>query len=137
MFKPHSDKVVIAKVDATMNDVPDEIQGFPTIKLFKAGSKGSPVDYSGSRTIEDLIDFIRDNGSHGIDLSSEAAATEAVETDGMPHQAAAATASVSSAASTASGAAEKVVSAVKGAAEAAAKVVASDDDDIADSHDEL
>ena len=31
--------VIIAKVDATANDVPDEIQGFPTIKLFPAGKK--------------------------------------------------------------------------------------------------
>ncbi|KAF4628906.1 hypothetical protein G7Y89_g9247 [Cudoniella acicularis] len=34
-----ADKVTIAKVDATANDVPDEIQGFPTIKLFKAGER--------------------------------------------------------------------------------------------------
>jgi len=56
--------VTIAKVDATANDVPDEIQGFPTIKLFPAGKKDAPVDYSGSRTIEDLVQFIKDNGSH-------------------------------------------------------------------------
>jgi protein disulfide-isomerase A1 len=58
--------VTIAKVDATANDVPDEIQGFPTIKLFPAGKKDSPVDYSGSRTIEDLVQFIKDNGSHKV-----------------------------------------------------------------------
>jgi protein disulfide-isomerase A1 len=58
--------VTIAKVDATANDVPDEIQGFPTIKLFPAGKKDSPVDYTGSRTIEDLVQFIKDNGSHKV-----------------------------------------------------------------------
>lgn len=58
------DKVVIAKVDATANDVPDEIQGFPTIKLFPAGSKTEPVTYSGPRTIEDLIKFIKENGKY-------------------------------------------------------------------------
>lgn len=60
-------KVVVAKVDATANDVPDEIQGFPTIKLYPAGSKDSPVEYQGSRTIEDLANFVRDNGKHGVD----------------------------------------------------------------------
>ncbi|PGH19072.1 protein disulfide-isomerase domain [Helicocarpus griseus UAMH5409] len=66
-----SSKVTVAKVDATANDVPDEIQGFPTIKLFPAGSKDSPVEYSGSRTVQDLANFIRDNGKHGVDAYVE------------------------------------------------------------------
>ncbi|KAL8785122.1 MAG: hypothetical protein Q9195_008768 [Heterodermia aff. obscurata] len=60
-------QVTIAKVDATANDVPDEIQGFPTIKLFPAGAKDSPVLYSGSRTIEDLAAFIKENGKYKAD----------------------------------------------------------------------
>lgn len=63
----YASKVIVAKVDATANDVPDEIQGFPTIKLFVAGKKDSPIDYQGSRTVEDLANFIRDNGSHKVD----------------------------------------------------------------------
>jgi protein disulfide-isomerase A1 len=58
------DKVVIAKVDATANDVPDEISGFPTIKLFPAGKKSEPVTYNGARTVEDLIEFIKENGKY-------------------------------------------------------------------------
>ena len=93
-FQSFGDKVTIAKVDATQNDVPDEIQGFPTIKLYPAGSKDSPVDYMGSRTVDDLANFVRDNGSNHVDVSNvdEAEKTEAVDTDGMPHQAPAATA---------------------------------------------
>ena len=60
----NKDKVVIAKVDATQNDVPDEIQGFPTIKLYPAGGKDSPVTYKGARTVEDLISFVQENGKH-------------------------------------------------------------------------
>lgn len=56
--------VTIAKVDATANDVPDEIQGFPTIKLFAAGKKDAPIDYSGGRTVEDLVQFIKESGTH-------------------------------------------------------------------------
>ncbi|RYP78805.1 hypothetical protein DL770_006814 [Monosporascus sp. CRB-9-2] len=66
------DKVVIAKIDATANDVPDEIQGFPTIKLYPAGAKSQPVDYSGSRTVEDLIKFVKENGKYGAEVSEKA-----------------------------------------------------------------
>nr|P55059.1 RecName: Full=Protein disulfide-isomerase; Short=PDI; Flags: Precursor [Humicola insolens]AAC60578.1 protein disulfide isomerase [Humicola insolens]prf//2018168A protein disulfide isomerase [Humicola insolens] len=69
------DRVVIAKVDATANDVPDEIQGFPTIKLYPAGAKGQPVTYSGSRTVEDLIKFIAENGKYKAAISEDAEET--------------------------------------------------------------
>ncbi|KAK4611693.1 Disulfide-isomerase [Fulvia fulva] len=126
LYKDYEDKIVIAKVDATLNDVPDEIQGFPTIKLFKKGEKSEPVDYNGSRTVEDLANFIRDNGSDKIDAYVETAGeTETVETDGMPQQAAAATEGVK----------EKVKEEVKKAAEAAKDAIL-DSDEVAD-HDEL
>jgi protein disulfide-isomerase A1 len=122
-----NDKVTIAKVDATANDVPDEIQGFPTIKLFKAGDKKNPVTYSGSRSIEDLIKFVKENGKHAASVTyveeSEEAAQKPV-VDSMAEQAAAATESVKSAASEAS---ETVKSKVAEATDAAK----------ADEHDEL
>ncbi len=133
MYKNHADKVVVAKVDATLNDVPDEIQGFPTIKLFKAGEKSEPVEYSGSRTIEDLAAFIRDNGSHKVDASSDSKGPESmegVETDQMPMQAPAATASAA-----AEAVKDKAKAAVSGAAEVIADMVG-DDGDVED-HDEL
>jgi len=68
------DKVVIAKVDSTANDVPDEIQGFPTIKLYPAGAKDKPITYSGARTIEDLIQFIKENGKYKAEVAVEAEA---------------------------------------------------------------
>ena len=61
-------QVTIAKVDATMNDVPEEIQGFPTIKLFPAGAKGAPSDYNGDRTIEDLAQFVKEKGKYKVDV---------------------------------------------------------------------
>lgn len=63
------DKVVIAKVDATQNDVPDEIQGFPTIKMYPAGGKDEPITYKGSRTVEDLIKFVEENGKYKAGIS--------------------------------------------------------------------
>lgn len=76
-----SSKVTVAKIDATANDVPDAITGFPTIKLFPAGSKGSPVEYAGSRTVEDLANFIKENGKHKADgLAAGSQESEAAET---------------------------------------------------------
>jgi len=94
----YSDKVTIAKVDATLNDVPDEIQGFPTIKLYKAGDKKNPVTYSGSRSIEDLIKFIKENGSYGVEVaySEETEEEQKPIIESLAEQAAAATESVKS-----------------------------------------
>ncbi|KAK2798211.1 hypothetical protein FQN50_008909 [Emmonsiellopsis sp. PD_5] len=93
-------KVTVSKVDATANDVPDEIQGFPTIKLFPAGSKGSPVEYSGSRTIQDLANFIRDNGKHGVDAYVEEKVQEGGDVTKKPETTASSTASAEKAAET-------------------------------------
>lgn len=133
LFTPHSSQVTIAKVDATANDVPEEIAGFPTIKLYPGNSKSAPVDYSGSRTVEDLVAFIRDNGSHKIDAYGSGSADVDMEdaasvtvvpgaTEEMQHQAPAATPNVVS--RVAEGA-QKVVEAVVGG------------DDNVDEHDEL
>ncbi|KAH7445484.1 hypothetical protein KP509_01G011100 [Ceratopteris richardii] len=54
--------VVIAKLDATANDIRDkrfDIQGFPT--LYFHTSSGKVVPYDGNRTKEDLISFINSN----------------------------------------------------------------------------
>lgn len=72
-----SDKVTIAKVDATANDVPDEIDGFPTIKLYKAGDKSKPVEYSGGRSIEDFIKFVKESGKHGVEVVHDETAKDA------------------------------------------------------------
>ena len=119
----HSDKVTIAKVDATLNDVPDEIQGFPTIKLYKAGDKKNPVTYSGSRSIEDLIKFVKENGKYGVEVPYDEAAEEAKSEEPLAKQAEAATESVKSAA-------EEVTESVKSAASEATEAAK-------DIHDEL
>jgi len=51
-------KVKVAKVDCTENQGLAQrfgIQGFPTIKIFNAGNKGSPEDYNAGRTASDII----------------------------------------------------------------------------------
>jgi protein disulfide-isomerase A1 len=133
MFQPFSSQVTIAKVDATANDIPDEIQGFPTIKLYAAGKKDAPIAYQGSRTVEDLANFIKENGSHGIDVlgAEKGAASDADLPTDMPKQAPAAT-------EAAEGVASGVKSAASVVAEKVASVVEADDGESdADVHDEL
>jgi protein disulfide-isomerase A1 len=79
-----SSKVTIAKIDATVNDVPDPITGFPTIRLYPAGSKGQPVEYAGARTVEAFADFVKENGKHKVDGVAEASkkAEQAESTEG-------------------------------------------------------
>jgi len=137
LFRSVTDKITVAKVDATTNDVPIEIQGFPTLKLFKAGSKAEPVEYTGDRTIEDLAAFIKKEGTHKIDGYSLSAGGKgsslkddiAKATEGMPQQAMAAS-------ETAESVGGKVKSAIKEAA-SAVKTAVIDDDDSLDEHDEL
>jgi len=70
-----SPNVVVAKIDATANDVSPQlnIRGFPTIKLFPAKNKGKPIDYEGDRSLEDMIKFMETNAGVSVkaDLNKE------------------------------------------------------------------
>jgi protein disulfide-isomerase A1 len=138
-----SSKVTVAKIDATLNDVPDEIAGFPTIKLYPAGAKDSPVDYSGSRTIEDLAAFIRDNGKHGVDgLAAKGGdddddVMEDVSSAASDTMAKAAPAATTVAEEASAGVKEAVKSVVSEAVDAAKTIVADTDSGGPQEHDEL
>jgi len=59
--------IVIAKMDSTANEVEGlSIQGFPTIKFYPKGNKNSPMDFSGERTEEGFIEFLRNNAGNPI-----------------------------------------------------------------------
>jgi protein disulfide-isomerase A1 len=127
--------VSVAKVDATANDVPDEIQGFPTIKLFPAGKKDSPIDYSGARTVEDLAAFIEENGTHKVKVAVEAIKETAEDiAEEIPEQAAAATEKAKDAAEAVADKAEDVTESVKSAASEATESAKSAASEV---HDEL
>ncbi|KAI5302928.1 protein disulfide-isomerase precursor [Ascosphaera pollenicola] len=96
-----SSKVTIAKIDATANDVPEDIAGFPTIKLYPAGSKTEPVDFTGKRTVEELANFVRDNGKHQVDAWAVAQAAE--EKEDKPSESQSASSTTPSSPSSASG----------------------------------
>ncbi|XP_063781946.1 protein disulfide-isomerase A3 [Pseudophryne corroboree] len=53
--------IVIAKMDATANDVPSpyEVRGFPTIYFSPAGNKNSPKRYEGGREVNDFLSYLK------------------------------------------------------------------------------
>jgi protein disulfide-isomerase A1 len=78
--------VVIAKVDATANDTPAEIQGFPTIILYPAGDKSNGVPYEGERTAKGMFAFVNANGkANGRPKQVEGGAGGEEEHEGHDH----------------------------------------------------
>jgi protein disulfide-isomerase A1 len=75
----YSDKITIAKMDATTNDVPPSsgmsVTGFPTIKLVKAGTN-EVVDYTGDRSEDSFYKFVKENGTYQIDVGTTGDATD-------------------------------------------------------------
>jgi len=66
-----NDKIVVAKMDSTANEVEEvKIQSFPTLKYFPAGSD-KIIDYNGERTLEGFKKFLDSNGKEGAGVSEE------------------------------------------------------------------
>ncbi|XP_028647247.2 protein disulfide-isomerase A3 isoform X2 [Erpetoichthys calabaricus] len=65
--------VVIAKMDATANDVPSpyEVRGFPTIFFAPAGKKQTPKKYEGAREVSDFISYLKKEASNPLVLKEE------------------------------------------------------------------
>jgi protein disulfide-isomerase A1 len=72
------DSVVIAKIDATANDINPKfgIRGYPTLKLFRGSDKANPVEFRGDRTKNEFIKFLKENASHKFDLDAAAGKDE-------------------------------------------------------------
>jgi protein disulfide-isomerase A1 len=61
------DNVVIAKIDATENDTPEEIKGFPTLIFYPKGQlKGEK--YNGERTADAIVEFVKSKAT--VDVSN-------------------------------------------------------------------
>ena len=57
--------LVIAKMDATANEVPDtyKVEGFPTIYFAPSDKKDSPLKFDGGRTVEDFEKYLKEHGT--------------------------------------------------------------------------
>ncbi|KAH7105518.1 protein disulfide isomerase [Auriculariales sp. MPI-PUGE-AT-0066] len=73
-FAEVKDRITIAKMEATENDLPTDIpfkvSGFPTIKFKKAGTREF-IDYEGDRSLESLIEFVEANAANPLDPKVE------------------------------------------------------------------
>ncbi|XP_052805252.1 protein disulfide-isomerase A4-like [Mya arenaria] len=67
--------LVIAKIDATANDIPDayKVEGFPTIYFAPANSKDAPLKFEGDRTVEGFKKYLEEHAtvSFGKSLRDE------------------------------------------------------------------
>lgn len=63
-----AEEVVIAKMDATANDVPPEfnVQGFPTLFWLSKDRKNPPTQYQGGREVDDFIKYIAKHSTDGL-----------------------------------------------------------------------
>nr|CAG8619326.1 2829_t:CDS:2 [Entrophospora candida] len=73
-YAQFKDKIVIAKMDSTANDLPSsatfKVSGFPTIKLFKA-ENNEVIDYSGDRSLEDFVEFLSKEAFYKVDVNKK------------------------------------------------------------------
>uniref|UniRef100_A0A7E4V5V0 Protein disulfide-isomerase n=1 Tax=Panagrellus redivivus TaxID=6233 RepID=A0A7E4V5V0_PANRE len=60
--------VVIAKFDATANDVPPQynVRGFPTLYWIPKNAKSEPIAYNGGREVKDFIKYIAAHATDGL-----------------------------------------------------------------------
>jgi len=67
--------IVIAKMDATANDVPSpyEVSGFPTMYFSPAGRKTSPKKYEGGREVSDFINYLKKEATNPLVVQEDEA----------------------------------------------------------------
>jgi hypothetical protein len=66
----HADTTMqIAQLDASKNDVDDaavHIHGYPTFYFFTVDRKGTPVEYTGERTLPSIVHFLTRHRSRSL-----------------------------------------------------------------------
>jgi len=68
-FKGKKDNIVIAKMDATANEIDVagvDVKGFPTIYFFKGSDKTKPIKYEEGRELDDLVKYLSKNAHNSF-----------------------------------------------------------------------
>lgn len=75
LYAPHSDKIIIAKLDGTENDLPKEaaikLTKFPTFILFKAETNEQVEMESPLSSVDGFVKFLKENCKNQIDIAYE------------------------------------------------------------------
>lgn len=77
--QPDGPTFALAKIDATEEkELAEEfnIEGFPTLKLFAKGDRSEPQDYTGKRTLEGIVQWIKRRASPGPPLLDSIASAD-------------------------------------------------------------
>jgi len=72
----HVTTLVIAKIDAILNDAPTaelKASSYPTIQFFPAGRPTNPVLYEGTRSKESLMEFLYTHATHKFETEVQVA----------------------------------------------------------------
>ncbi|KAJ8086679.1 protein disulfide-isomerase precursor [Marasmius tenuissimus] len=73
------DKITIAKMEATENDLPEsagfQVTGFPTLKFKKAGTKEF-IEYDGDRSLDSFIAFIEEHAANDLEVKTPVSPAE-------------------------------------------------------------
>lgn len=84
---------MIAKLDATRNEVPNlSFTGYPTLLLFRGDNKQNPLQFTGSRSVEEMMKFLATHGSHKFSVDEVLLAdvagrgTDSLKGDATPSQ---------------------------------------------------
>ncbi|KAI5480480.1 protein disulfide-isomerase A1 [Pseudohyphozyma bogoriensis] len=82
-FSSVKSKLLVAKFDATENDVPAsagfKVAGFPTIK-FRAAGATEWISYEGDRSLESLVEFVESNSTNDLSVADLEGSTPAEAT---------------------------------------------------------
>ncbi|XP_015231328.1 protein disulfide-isomerase [Cyprinodon tularosa] len=84
MLKAEGSEIRLGKVDATEeSELAQEygVRGYPTIKFFKGGEKGSPKEYSAGRQAEDIVNWLKKRTGPAVSTLTEVTAAESLIAD--------------------------------------------------------
>lgn len=57
--------ILLAKVDSTLNEIEGvDIKGFPTLKFWGKDKTQPPIDYTGERTTEGILKWLKEHTSY-------------------------------------------------------------------------
>ena len=59
-----NENLKLVQIDSTKNEIPGiQIQGYPTLMLYRANDKKNPITYNGPRTLEEMEKFLKEQSS--------------------------------------------------------------------------